>query len=163
MARRRILRMLEVRAVRDYVLQVQWQGEPLKLRHPMVELVDLEPQLDEKHGYAALHDPRMFSRFKLVDDGLKLVWPNKLEMSAERINRWSLRQHKHGDTAAFRDWMSRHRFTLEQGAEALGISRRRVAAYSSGEKPVPRVITLACVGHQHLTSMTKPSGRRRVR
>ncbi len=34
----------------------------------------------------------------------------------------------------------------ELSAEALGLSRRMVAYYSNGEKPVPRPILLACKG-----------------
>jgi transcriptional regulator with XRE-family HTH domain len=36
--------------------------------------------------------------------------------------------------------------SLSQAAEALGLSRRQVAYYASGEHPVPRTVLLACKG-----------------
>ncbi len=40
--------------------------------------------------------------------------------------------------------MSQMGFTAEQAADALGLSRRMVAYYRSGEQKVPRVVELAC-------------------
>jgi hypothetical protein len=35
---------------------------------------------------------------------------------------------------------------LKEAAEALGLSRRQVAYYASGEHEVPRTVLLACKG-----------------
>jgi predicted transcriptional regulator len=40
----------------------------------------------------------------------------------------------------------RHGLSLSNAAEALGLSRRQVADYASGERPVPRTVLLACKG-----------------
>jgi transcriptional regulator with XRE-family HTH domain len=37
----------------------------------------------------------------------------------------------------------RHGLSLRGAAEALGLSRRMIAYYSNGEKPIPRAILLA--------------------
>jgi hypothetical protein len=50
------------------------------------------------------------------------------------------------DTRAFLEWRLRHGLSLSGTAQALGLSRRMVAYYSNGEKPVPRPILLACRG-----------------
>ena len=44
---------------------------------------------------------------------------------------------------AFRDWRQHKSFTLDEAAEALGISRRMVAYYDRGDRPIPRVVALA--------------------
>jgi transcriptional regulator with XRE-family HTH domain len=51
-----------------------------------------------------------------------------------------------GDTDVFRAWRTRHGLSLTAAAEALSLSRRMVAYYCSGDKPVPRNILLACKG-----------------
>lgn len=43
-------------------------------------------------------------------------------------------------------WMAHHGMSLDAGAEALGISRRMLAYYRSGQKQIPRPIGLAMVG-----------------
>ena len=49
--------------------------------------------------------------------------------------------------AAFRAWMEGHGLTLDRTAEALGLSRRIVAYYLSGEQPVPKTVMLATEGY----------------
>ena len=50
------------------------------------------------------------------------------------------------DTREFLEWRLRHGLSLNETAKALGVSRRMVAYYSNGEKPVPKPILLACKG-----------------
>src|SRR3546814_14659216 len=52
----------------------------------------------------------------------------------------------HGDVRAFLEWRLRHALSLSKAADALGVSRRMVAYYSTGEKTVPKPILLACRG-----------------
>ena len=59
---------------------------------------------------------------------------------------WRLAQKQSGLTLspeAFRQWRERNAYTLEAAARALGVSRRTVAYYEQGAKPVPRVVALA--------------------
>lgn len=44
---------------------------------------------------------------------------------------------------AYREWRERNAYTLDTAAVALGISRRMVAYYEQGKKPIPRVVALA--------------------
>jgi transcriptional regulator with XRE-family HTH domain len=65
-------------------------------------------------------------------------------MSADTLLR--LGQEQTGITmsaAGFRQWRERSSFTLDAAAAALGISRRMVAYYEKGEKPIPGVVALA--------------------
>lgn len=43
-------------------------------------------------------------------------------------------------------WLHDTGLTLEQAAQALGISRRMLIYYLDGEKPIPRTVWLACLG-----------------
>ena len=52
--------------------------------------------------------------------------------------------------AAFRRWMDGHSLTLDAAAAALGLSRRTIAYYLSGEQPVPKTVMLATVGYGRL-------------
>ncbi|MCX2813157.1 MULTISPECIES: helix-turn-helix domain-containing protein [Pseudomonas] len=40
--------------------------------------------------------------------------------------------------------------TLDQAAEALGVSPRSISRYSSGREAVPRTLALACLGWESL-------------
>jgi hypothetical protein len=46
--------------------------------------------------------------------------------------------------------MARNDLTLDAAAVALGLSRRMLAYYRSGSKPVPRTVALACLGWEEL-------------
>lgn len=43
-------------------------------------------------------------------------------------------------------WMNHHVMTLDVAAAALAVSRRMLAYYRSGEKPIPRTVGLAMLG-----------------
>ncbi|HYG28707.1 MAG TPA: helix-turn-helix transcriptional regulator [Allosphingosinicella sp.] len=49
--------------------------------------------------------------------------------------------------ADFRAWMERHDLTRDAAAEALGLSRRTIGYYLSGEQPVPKTVMLATEGY----------------
>ena len=40
--------------------------------------------------------------------------------------------------------------TLDQAADALGVSARSISCYSSGRETVPRTLALACLGGEAL-------------
>ncbi len=62
---------------------------------------------------------------------------------------WRLAQEQSGATMtaeAFRRWREAHAYSLDAAAAALGLSRRTIAYYEQGEKPIPRVVALATRG-----------------
>ena len=62
------------------------------------------------------------------------------------VTLWRLAQEQSGLTMspdAFRRWRERNAFTLDTAARTLGVSRRMVAYYEQGAKPIPRVVALA--------------------
>jgi len=46
----------------------------------------------------------------------------------------------------FAAWMDRNGLSLTTAAEALDMTRRMMAHYRTGSRPVPRVVALACKG-----------------
>lgn len=46
----------------------------------------------------------------------------------------------------FAPWMAGHGLSLNAAADALGLSRRMIARYRTGSRPIPRVVALACEG-----------------
>ncbi|WP_425414272.1 helix-turn-helix transcriptional regulator [Ottowia thiooxydans] len=50
---------------------------------------------------------------------------------------------------ALSEWMSCHNLTQHQAAKTLGVSSRALKSYLAGEIPVPRTVTLACIGWTH--------------
>jgi DNA-binding XRE family transcriptional regulator len=90
------------------------------------------------------NDPGLFRQAKVGEFGADVVWPGGLDMSNDTL--WRLAQEQAGLTMtaeAFRRWRERRAFTLDAAARALGISRRTVAYYEKGERPIPRVVALA--------------------
>ncbi len=93
-----------------------------------------------------LRDPLLFAQVSLGDWGHSVVWPEGIELGAEALWLETLTALGRPDTRAFLEWRLRHGLSLSGTARALGVSRRMVAYYSNGEKPVPRPILLACRG-----------------
>jgi hypothetical protein len=99
-----------------------------------------------KPAFAALGDPDEFARVQVGDWGHSLVWPSGAEAGADSLWLETLAATRRDDARAFLEWRLKHGLSLTGAAEALGLSRRMVAYYSNGEKPVPKTVLLACRG-----------------
>ena len=74
--------------------------------------------------------------------------PCGIDFGAQQLRRWADEQAGEAMPAAdFRAWVEGHGFTLEGAGEALGLSRRTIAYYLSGEQPVPKTVMLATKGY----------------
>jgi|SRR6266508_323664 len=107
--------------------------------------VDLSAMLRDKR-LRALREPAEFSRVRIGEWGHSLDWPSGVELGADSLWLETLSATGHGDARTFLQWRLRHGLSLAKTADALGLSRRMVAYYSNGEKPVPKSILLACKG-----------------
>ena len=90
------------------------------------------------------NSPALFATVHLGEHGTDVVWNDELDMSAETL--WRLGQEQAGLTMSpdsFKHWRERKAYTLDSAAKALGLSRRMVAYYEQGAKPIPRVVALA--------------------
>ena len=109
--------------------------------------VDLAEVVAGHRALAALSDPACLAQAALADDGWSVECPGGIDFGAQQLRRWADQQAGNAMTpAAFRRWMEGHEFTLDRAAEALGLSRRMIAYYLSGEQVVPKTVMLATEG-----------------
>lgn len=97
-------------------------------------------------AFAPLRDAAAFADVSIGEWGHSIEWAAGPELGAETLWLMTLSAIGQEDTRTFIEWRLRHGLSLTRTAEALGLSRRMVAYYSNGEKPVPRAILLACKG-----------------
>ncbi len=129
-----------IKPLTDAVLHVCWSdGRAVDL-----DLKDLlgKPAFKPLRGGA-------FRQASLGEWGHSVEWPGGVSLGADELWRRTLKAAGRTDTVAFLDWRLRHGLSLSAAAEALGLSRRMVAYYASGAKPVPRTVLLACRGWEH--------------
>ena len=97
------------------------------------------------------HSAELFASAKVGEHGTDIVWTDEIDMSADTLRR--LADEQTGITMApeaFRQWREKKAYTLDGAARALGLSRRMVAYYEQGDKPIPRVVALATKALEHL-------------
>lgn len=110
--------------------------------------VDLKPIIRKHRTLARLADAAVFTTAQLGEWGGSVTWAkdDNLELAADNLRARAIEQAGGYSHEVIWNWMARHQLTLDTGAQALGLSRRMLAYYRSGEKPVPRTVVLACVG-----------------
>lgn len=133
------VRVTGVKSVRDYVLTISFmKGRTFK--------VDLRDFVQRLKGLRPLRDAATFARAEVGEGGFSIVWPGDLDVGADRLYEMALEQNGRADAAAFIRWRWRNKLSLSKAAETLGVSRRMVAYYESGEQEVPRTVLLALKG-----------------
>lgn len=133
-------RILRVKAAGEYRLR-------LRFANGRSFAVDLSRDVQQFKSYRPLRDQALFARVALGEGGHSVVWPvGGLDMGADMLWQHALEQNGRSDAAEFIRWRWRNRLSLTGAAEALGLSRRQVAYYASGEHEVPRTVLLACKG-----------------
>lgn len=108
-------------------------------------VIDVSGMIDGFRVYAPLRQSlELFRQVRVGEYGTDVVWTDEIDMAADTL--WRLAQEQAGETMtpeAFRHWRERKAYTLEQAARALGVSRRTIAYYEHGERPISRVVALA--------------------
>lgn len=100
-----------------------------------------------KPPFDALKDPAFFAQVALEPwGGHGLDWPHGLSMDADRLYELCREQAGLLTPHAFNDWMQRNGLSLASAAESLGMTRRMIAHYRTGSRPIPKVVGLACLG-----------------
>jgi hypothetical protein len=110
-----------------------------------VNLVDI---IQRSPSLARLKDRKVFSTAQVGEHGASVIWANDedLELAADNLRARAVEQAGGVPHDFIWNWMARHDLTLDTAADALGLSRRMLAYYRSGTKPVPRTVALACLG-----------------
>jgi DNA-binding XRE family transcriptional regulator len=108
-------------------------------------LIDVSGMVQSYRLYEPLRrSTELFRQVRLGEHGADVVWTDQIDMAADTL--WRLAQEQAGETMtadAFRHWRERKAYTLDEAARALGLSRRMVAYYEKGDRPIPRVVALA--------------------
>jgi Protein of unknown function (DUF2442)/Helix-turn-helix len=140
--------MSEATAIR--IANVKYAGTGLRLivrwTNNQEMTVNLEEPVSRLKGLRPLRTQAVFARAAVGEDGYSVTWPGDIDMGADRLWEMALEQNGHADAAEFIRWRWKHGLSLTAAAEALGLSRRTVAYYVSGEQEVPRTVLLALKG-----------------
>lgn len=132
-------RIKSARALRPFVLHVEWANGGT------VE-IDLAMTIKDVKFFKPLLDTDFFMRASAGEWGWNVVWPDGIDMAADRLLVLALEQSGKAANARFREWLAAHHLTLAQAAQAIGVTSRTISQYSSGARPVPRTVILACKG-----------------
>ena len=116
-------------------------------RYGRASLVNLEPHIRAFKAFAPLRNPAEFRQARVGEWGWHLEWPCGVDIAGDSLRRLALEQVTHMMTPSMiREWRQGLGFSLTQAANILGLSRRMVAYYESGEKEIPKYVALACMG-----------------
>jgi hypothetical protein len=121
--------------------------------------VDLGEVIAGHAGLKPIRAAKAFAKAKLSRDGWSVEWPGGIDFGSPQLRRWADEQSGEAMRPAdFRKWMETHELTLDSAASALGLSRRMIAYYASGEKEIPKTVLLATEGFR----VRERAGRKRV-
>jgi DNA-binding transcriptional regulator YiaG len=142
MPKRAIPRIEAVEAGEEpFTLRVRWA-------HGEENVIDVSGLIETYRMFTPLRSDReTFVAVTVGEYGTHVAWSEDVDMAASTL--WRLAQEQSGATMtaeAFRRWRESRAFTLDAAARALGVSRRMLAYYEHGQKPVPRTVALATRG-----------------
>lgn len=133
---------LSVIALAPYRLRIAWNtGETLE--------VDVGEKLRKIPALAAILEPSVFAKAHADEHGASIEWFDA-EFGTDNVYAWTREQMGEASHEMLLDWMHRNGLSLDEAASTLGLSRRMVAYYRSGRKPIPKSVWLACIGWETL-------------
>lgn len=128
-----------VAAIDPMRLQITWStGE--------CYVVDLAEPIQRLKVLAPLQEPTLFARARVGEWGHSVVWNDEIDLGADRLYERCKEQAGELSPKQFDIWMKQHHLSLTTAADALGLSRRMIAHYRTGSRPIPKVVHLACKG-----------------
>jgi hypothetical protein len=132
-------RIEAIRVLDDLVLEARYgSGQVAR-----VDMTDIASQVPI---FAPLRDPEVFRRVTIEHWGQSIAWNEDACIRADRLMEMALEQAGRMDAVTFRRWQERNRLSLTDAATALGMTRRTIAQYRTGARPVPRTVLLALLG-----------------
>ena len=128
-----------VRVTAPLTLEIDWSsGETLG--------VDVSRLVSRFKFYAPLKDSAVFATAKADEWGHAVSWSGNIDMGADALYELARTQAGEWGPEAFNAWMERNGLSLNAAADALDMTRRMIAHYRTGSRPIPRVVALACEG-----------------
>lgn len=126
--------------------------------------VDLQDWIASTQALNPLNDAALFATARLGLGGRSVDWPAQvsgaddaaveLDLGADNLRNLAVEQAGGIGHERIWNWLHDTGLTLEQAAQALGLSRRMLIYYRDGEKPIPRSVWLACLGWEAI----RPTG-----
>ena len=136
-------RAQSVVALENHRLRIKWDtGETLE--------VDVGEVLRKFPSLKPLLRDREFAKVHIAGNGSVIEWID-CELGADNVFAWTREQMGEMSHEMFSDWMRRNNLDLDQAAAAIGMSRRMIAYYQCGRKPIPKTVWLACLGWETLS------------
>ncbi|MEN4901880.1 hypothetical protein [Luteimonas sp. TWI1416] len=110
--------------------------------------VELGDVIARHPALAPVADPAVFAQAALDEwqRGIVFAGDEDLGLASDNLRALAIEQAGGFSHQQLLAWMSHHGLTLEAAAHALDISRRMLAYYRSGAKPIPRTVGLAMLG-----------------
>jgi hypothetical protein len=138
--REKLPRIVSVKALTGLCLAVcfedGWEAE-----------VDLAGFVDGFPSLAPLHERALFCKVAVEEWGSGVTWDDEGPLSIAATTLYRLAAEQAGEPARrFDAWMISNGLSATRAAEALGMTRRSIVSYRTGERPVPPYINLACIG-----------------
>lgn len=116
--------------------------------------IDLNSVISKYPALLPLKNQTLFRKARIDEYGRHVVWNDEIDLAGDNLRAEAVEQSGGISHERIWNWMHRNNFTLDAAAEALGISRRMLAYYRNGEKPIPKHIWLACLGWEHCGNAT---------
>lgn len=108
--------------------------------------IDLSTVVAQNNFLLPLNNAALFCKAMVGEHGNDVTWGDDLSLSGDNLRAEAIEQCGGISHERIWNWMYRNGLTLDSASMALGISRRMLAYYRNGEKPIPRHIWLACLG-----------------
>lgn len=110
--------------------------------------VDLAGTIARHPVLAPLADSSVFTRVALDEwrRGVIFADDDRLALASDNLRALGVEQAGGFSHQQLLVWMAHHGLTLDAAAEALDVSRRMLAYYRSGARPIPRTVGLAMLG-----------------
>lgn len=108
--------------------------------------IDLSAIIAQNNFLSPLNNATLFCKARAGEHGNDVTWDDDLSLAGDNLRAEAVEQCGGISHERIWNWMYRNGLTLDSASKALGISRRMLAYYRNGEKPIPRHIWLACLG-----------------
>jgi len=109
--------------------------------------IDLNEWIKTTKALRPLQDNSLFEQAKIGFAARSVEWvEDELDLAADNLRNLAIEQGGGIGFERIWNWLDETGLTLDQAADALGISRRMLIYYRDGEKTIPRSIWLACLG-----------------
>jgi hypothetical protein len=99
--------------------------------------------------FKPLQDAALFAQAKRDRCGTSVVWvDDAIDMGTDNLRHLATEQAGGIGHEFLIHWLHDNQLTQEQGAQAIGVSRRMLCYHLRGTKPIPKTVWLACLGWQ---------------